>query len=583
MTKRQVWFRLVVLGLLVVVLVACEQVGLVPTRTPTLPPSPPTPTVVSLSEGASTAARIRARGYLLVGVRYDDAPFGRVDEQGDLIGFDVDLAHEFAYRWLGDEGAVRFVQVTNASVNERLRSGQMDLVIGALAPTQNAASDMDFSAAYYYDGLALLVRANRSLTGTATIGGPGDLDGVAVAVVEGSDAAGPLTQAAGGAEPLIVDYPDYFAAVAGLEGGGVGAVVGPRRTLTRLTAGNDDLVLTPRFARIPYVVALPKNDGPLHDLVNVTLMNLIVDHTYATFFQRWFPDEPLPALEVWTGTSRLKFDDLSDAPLPAPTTIQDIEARGYLIVGLLNNQLPFGDFDTTGTARGFEAELARMLAGRWLGDVTAVRFVSHSDASGSAALQVGQIDLLAARLPHTLPREDEIDFSLTIYQDGIGLLVDAESGVSALADLSGGVVAVSDGGMVADAVQGAAAQAGIVVSIQTVHDANAALAGVAEGRYRAYGNWRGELLRLAYANAGFLVLDGRLTQRPIALGLRQNDTAFRDLANLTLQELAAEGRFAALYDDWFGTDPPYPMEVWPGTPYRALRLNPLPMAAPEAP
>jgi len=77
-----------------------------------------------------------------------------------------------------------------------------------------------------------------------------------------------------------------------------------------------------------------------------------------------------------------------------------------------------------------------------------------------------------------------------------------------------------------------------------------------------------------------LVLDERLTQRPIALGLRQNDVAFRDLVDFSLQELVAEGRFASLYDDWFGTDPPYPVEIWPGAPYRALRLNPLPVTAP---
>jgi polar amino acid transport system substrate-binding protein len=214
-----------------------------------------------------------------------------------------------------------------------------------------------------------------------------------------------------------------------------------------------------------------------------------------------------------------------------------------------------------------------VLAGRWLGDVTAVQFVRHTEESGIAALQAGQIDLLAAHLPHTLPGDDEMDFSQTIYQGGVGLLVSAASGIDSLAGLNGGVVAVSSGGSIAQVVQQAAAQAGIVISVQTVDDVNGALTGVAEGRYGAYAGWRSGLLNLAYTNAGFLVLDVRLSRRPIALGLWQNDAAFRDLVNFTLQELAAEGRFAALYDDWFGTDPPYPVDVWPGAPYRPLRLN----------
>ena len=175
------------------------------------------------ARAASTAARIRARGYLIVGVRYDDAPFGSVDEEGDLVGFDVDLAHEFAYRWLGDSNAVRFEQVTNASASERILSGRVDLVIGALTHTQNGARDMDYSQAYYYDGLALLARTGGTLTSTLTINGPGDLDGVAVAVVQGSGAETPLLRAAGEAEPVLIDYPDYFSAVGGLEGGVVGA------------------------------------------------------------------------------------------------------------------------------------------------------------------------------------------------------------------------------------------------------------------------------------------------------------------------------------------------------------------------
>jgi ABC-type amino acid transport substrate-binding protein len=221
-----------------------------------------------------------------------------------------------------------------------------------------------------------------------------------------------------------------------------------------------------------------------------------------------------------------------------------------------------------------------MLAGLWLGNVGAVQFVSHSEASGSAALQAGQIDLLAARMPHTLRREDEFDMSLSIYEDGIGLLVSANAGVSRLADLNGATVAVAGGETTAGVVQRAAAEAGVQLSVQTVSDSGAALAGINEGRFRALADWRIELLRLAYTTGGLVVLDERLTSRPIALGLRQNDAALRDLVDLSLQKLASEGRFAALYDDWFGTDQPYVMETWPGNPYRALKLKAVPVAVP---
>jgi ABC-type amino acid transport substrate-binding protein len=579
---RKSMIRLSLIGVLALLVVACEAVGLGGEPTATPPLSVVTPTVLSLAPDASAAARIRAQGYILAGVRYDDEPFGSVDEAGDLRGFDVDLAHEFAARWLGDENAVRFVQVTDGSLQERMETGQVDLVVGAMTRNGGVAQSMGFSAPYYYDGLALLIRASETVTDTTLISGPADLSGVAVGVVENSDTEAPLLHAVTGGAPSIVYYPDYFSAVAGLEATVVDAVVGPRRRLARFAADSGGLQLTSRFTQDGYVIGVPKRDGMFRDLVNVTLMEIIRDGTYTRLFQRWFPDASMPDLEVWSGTSRLSFANLVDTLAPAPTTIQEIEEGGYLMVGLVDDQLPFSDFDANGVAQGFEAEIARALAARWLDDVTAVQFVPYTEESGILALQTGEIDLLAGPLPHTLPREDEIDFSQTIYQGGIGLLVGAGSGIGNLIGLNGGSVAVPEDGAMAEAVQTAASRAGVAVSLQPVADVNAALAGVADGRYQAYAGWRTELLNLAYTYGGLVVLDDRLTERPIALGIRQNDAAFLDLVNFTLQTLASEGQFAALYDDWFGTDPPYGLEVWPGAPYRPLKLNRPALVAPTA-
>jgi polar amino acid transport system substrate-binding protein len=580
MTERHRWMWLAAIGLLAVVLTSCGDDGLFRTATPTPQIQLATPTVVPLAPDASTAARIRMRGHLLVGMRYDDEPFGIVDDQGDLVGFDVDLAREFALRWLGDREAVKFVQVTDDSVDERLRAGQVDLVIGTLNPHQSSLRDIAYSAPYFFDGLSLAIRPASAVTDTVVINGPTDLDGSVVGFVEDADTEAPLLRAAGAALPQMVSYPNYYAAMAGLKNGVLGAVVGPRRTLERLTVGSSDFDLTPRFTRNSYVIGVPKNDGPLLDLVNATLMSVISDGTYQGLYGKWFPNAPMPELESRIGTSRFSFGGLQDTLAPPPVTIQDIETRGYMLVGLVDDQLPFGDFDANQVARGFEAELIRALAGRWLGDVTAVQFVRHTEESGIEALKAGQIDLLAARLPHTQRREDEIDFSRTIYQGGIGLLVNAASETRGLTGLNGGTVAVLGGDEAAEVVQRAAAQAGISIAIQPIGSADEALAGVAEGRFDGYADWREELLRLAYANSGFLVLDDRLTSRPIALGLRQNDAAFWDLLDLTLQEMAADGRFAALYDDWFGTDPPYTIEVWPGVPYRPLKIERRPQVVP---
>lgn len=83
---------------------------------------------------------------------------------------------------------------------------------------------------------------------------------------------------------------------------------------------------------------------------------------------------------------------------------------------------------------------------------------------------------------------------------------------------------------------------------------------------------RADMLGLAYATPGVGVLPLRLTHVPLALGLPPGDSAFRDLVNLTLLAMKAEGEFDALYVNWFDDIPPA-MESWPGAPYRPLRLE----------
>jgi ABC-type amino acid transport substrate-binding protein len=580
MQMRSTGLIFIVVGLCALATISCGEGGMFSAETATPELAVFTPTVVALPPDASTAARIRAQGYLLVGVRFDDEPFGIVDDVGDLVGFDVDLAREFARRWLGDPNAVQFVQVTNASVTDRIANDQVNLVIGALTPHQSDAKVLDYSVPYYYDGLSLAVRVSSSITNTTIIASPRDLGGVPVGIVDESDTESLLLSAAQGAVPMTINYPNYYAAMAGLENGVLGAVVGPRRTLERLTLGSTEVGVLPRFTRNSYAIGVPKNEGSLLDLVNVTLMDVVNDGTYDQLYRKWFPGAERPNLENWMGTSRYAFDSLGDTLTSSPVTIQDIETRGYLVVAAVDNMLPFSDFDANGVAQGFEADLARTLAGRWLDNVTAIQFSAYTEEAGVAALQSGQVDLLIGRIPHTMRREDEIDFSQAIYEDGIGLLVGAESGVSGLNGLNGAAVAVTTGNNAADVIQKAALESGVVVSIQPVGDVNEALAGVADGRYAAFADWRSDLLNLAYTYSGFLVLDDRLTSRPLAMGLRQGDGAFRDLLNLSLQALAAEGTYAAIYDDWFGTDPPLSLEVWPGVPYRPLKIRRSPTPAP---
>ena len=149
------WLLLVLLLLAACASGESAEVAQTPVPAATSPLSTPTP----LPDNATTAARIRARGYLLVGVRYDLQPFGYVTQEGELAGFGVDLGRELARRWLGDAQAVQFRQVRSDTAVEHLQAGDVDVIAAALTHTQDWEAGADFSLPYFIDGQALLVRA----------------------------------------------------------------------------------------------------------------------------------------------------------------------------------------------------------------------------------------------------------------------------------------------------------------------------------------------------------------------------------------------------------------------------------------
>jgi ABC-type amino acid transport substrate-binding protein len=164
----------------------------------------------------------------------------------------------------------------------------------------------------------------------------------------------------------------------------------------------------------------------------------------------------------------------------------------------------------------------------------------------------------------------EMDFSLTTYVAGEGLLIWAGTPVTDLLDLNGQPIAVVEGSQ--ELLQAAAEAAGVRLTIMPRPSVESAISLLEGGYALAVVGDRADLLGPAYATPGMGVLPLRLSHVPLALGLPPGDSAFRDLVNLTLLAMKGEGELDALYLTWFD-DPPPTLEAWPGAPYRALHLE----------
>jgi ABC-type amino acid transport substrate-binding protein len=97
---------------------------------------------------------ISARKQLRVGYLPDALPYAFFNEAGDLVGFDVELAHRLA-RELGV--AVAFVPVDRQRMMEQLAEGYCDIVMSGVVVTTDGARAMLFSDSYLDETVAFVV------------------------------------------------------------------------------------------------------------------------------------------------------------------------------------------------------------------------------------------------------------------------------------------------------------------------------------------------------------------------------------------------------------------------------------------
>ena len=118
----------------------------------TLHQSPPPPE--PLPDGGGVLDAIRARGSIRVGFFPDSLPFAFFNARGDLVGFDIELAHALA----GELGVrLELIHLQRDRLDGELARGSCDLVMSGVAVTTLRASRVTLSNAYLDETLALVV------------------------------------------------------------------------------------------------------------------------------------------------------------------------------------------------------------------------------------------------------------------------------------------------------------------------------------------------------------------------------------------------------------------------------------------
>lgn len=118
----------------------------------------------SATAKARTIDEIKKSGKIKIGVFSDKNPFGYVDENGKVQGYDVYFAKRIAKDLLGSEDAVDFVYVEAASRVEYLKSAKVDITLANFTVTDERKEQVDFALPYMKVALGIVSPQKAKIT-----------------------------------------------------------------------------------------------------------------------------------------------------------------------------------------------------------------------------------------------------------------------------------------------------------------------------------------------------------------------------------------------------------------------------------
>ena len=133
----------------------------------------PTPRVADAPASGRTLQDVLDRGYLLCGTKQTQPLFGWKENDGSVVGFDIEFCKAIAAAVLGDAAKVEYVDASDASKRfEYLLEAEFDVLIRTTAVTasRDRALGIDFAQPIFYSGQGFLVRADSGYDSTSGLG-----------------------------------------------------------------------------------------------------------------------------------------------------------------------------------------------------------------------------------------------------------------------------------------------------------------------------------------------------------------------------------------------------------------------------
>ncbi len=219
-------------------------------------------------EPGTTMAELSQAGTITVGTKFDQPLFGLRTLEGQLVGFDTEIARIIAGGLGIAPDDINWVEAPSAQRESLIERGEVDMVVATYTINEERAQRVSFAGPYYQAGQTLMVRSDNQ-----QISGPEDLrgSGAKVCTVTGSTPSENIREYIDPGQLVLFDT--YSQCRDSLGNGQVDVVTTDNVILLGYVSQSDGAfkLVGGTFTEEPYGVGITKGDVAFCEFINEQL------------------------------------------------------------------------------------------------------------------------------------------------------------------------------------------------------------------------------------------------------------------------------------------------------------------------
>ena len=234
--------------------------------------------------GGGKLDKILADGKIVIGVNPPGEPICFYDDQGNLIGYDIDWANKLG-ETLGVE--VEFVEVNGENRISAVTSGRVDVIFANITGNLERAKTINFSMPYLRTGIKMATRAD--LEGVDVVADL-NIPDYTVAVASGSTGVQRVLEMAPNCNiSYVASFADQCLA---LQEGKADAIFEDGTSIDYMAGQNDYMTAESMvYTTDPICVGYAKGDADFARYIDMFVSNMITSGWQAETYYKWFGSE----------------------------------------------------------------------------------------------------------------------------------------------------------------------------------------------------------------------------------------------------------------------------------------------------